>query len=154
MDNNYICNYDIDSINNLDAEDQLDIMYNLFDEAAELHLVRKKIIDHDNSVKRKFIPENIRKLLRKKLRLSKGKLDSNYWRKYHKLIEKIENIDEQLKAEYKKQRHVDENRALCKIKKRGTDGVVRGGSGTFQLAQGSIFIRLPNRLRWELTGVL
>ena len=29
-----------------------------------------------------------------------------------------------------------------------------GGSGTFQLAQGSIFVRLPNRLRWELTEVL
>ena len=41
-----------------------------------------------------------------------------------------------------------------KLKKRGTDGVVRGGSGTFQLAQGSIFVRLPNRLRRELIEVL
>ena len=50
----------------MDAKDQLKIMRNLFDEAAELHLVSKKVLDHDNSVKRKFIPGYIRKLLRKK----------------------------------------------------------------------------------------
>ena len=33
-------------------------------------------------------------------------------------------------------------------------GSLGRGSSIFQLAQGSIFIRLPNRLRWELTWVL
>ena len=100
----------------MEAEDQLQTMYDLFNEAAEIHLVRKKVFDHENGVKRKFIPDYIRKLLRKKLKLSKRKLDSDNWRENHRIIEQIEAIDNELNCEYRKQRTVEENRALNKIK--------------------------------------
>ena len=43
----------------MSAEEKVDIMYKVFDEAAEKHLVKKTIYDYDNSVKRKFIPAYI-----------------------------------------------------------------------------------------------
>ena len=52
-------------------------------------------------VKKRFIPDNIRKLLRNKLKLSKGRLDSDDWRKNHGIIEKISAVLYEAKAEFK-----------------------------------------------------
>ena len=40
-------------------------MYKLFDDAAEKHLIKKTVYDKDNTEKNKFIPDYIRKLLKK-----------------------------------------------------------------------------------------
>ena len=110
----YLCNFDIDTIDNLEAEDQIDIMYKIFDEAAEMFLNKKKDYDYENKVKKRFIPNNIRKLLRKKLKLSKRNLSSDNWKTNHKISEKLESVDYELSHEYKRQRMVEENRALEK----------------------------------------
>ena len=52
-------------------------MYDLVDDAAEKYLMKKKIYDSENKVKKKYIPGNVRKLLRKKLKLSRKRLSSN-----------------------------------------------------------------------------
>ena len=62
------CKYDIDSIVSLFSEDQIDVMYKLFDDAAEKHLIKKTVYDKDNTKKTKFIPDYIRKLFRKKFK--------------------------------------------------------------------------------------
>ena len=43
-------------------------MYKLFDDAAEKHLIKKTVLDKDNTEKKKFIPDYIRKLFRKKFK--------------------------------------------------------------------------------------
>ena len=43
-------------------------MYKLFDDAAEKHLIKKTVYDKDNTEKKKFIPDYIRKLFRKKFK--------------------------------------------------------------------------------------
>ena len=40
-------------------------MYKLFDDAAEKHLIKKTVYDKDNTEKNKFIPDYIRKQLKK-----------------------------------------------------------------------------------------
>ena len=45
------CKYDIDSIVSLFSEDQIDVMYKLFDDAAEKHLIKKTVYDKDNTKK-------------------------------------------------------------------------------------------------------
>ena len=51
-----------ESIFRLFAEDQVDIMYKLFDDSAEIHLIKKTVYDKDNTEYKKFIPEYITKL--------------------------------------------------------------------------------------------
>ena len=106
----YICEYDISTIDDMSAEEQISEMYRLFDDAVEMFLERKKIYDHENKVKKKFIPDNIIKLLRKKLKLSKRRLDSDDWRKNHKIMEQISDIDNVLSDEYRHQRMIEEKK--------------------------------------------
>ena len=93
-------------------EEQLECMYDLVDSAAEKFLIKKKIYDTENNIKKKFIPGNVRKLLRKKLKLSKKKLSSKDWRVNHNIMEKLDDIDNEISIEYKKKRKIEKERAL------------------------------------------
>ena len=90
-------------------------MYKLFDDAAEKHIIKKTVYDKDNTEKIKFIPDYIRKLFRKKFKWSK-KIGLRNYQMNHKILEELEQRDYKLCNEYKKQRIVQENRALDKIK--------------------------------------
>ena len=52
------------------------------------------------TLKKKFIPDYIRKLLRKKLELSKQKLASDNWKMNPKVLEELEERDYELSNEY------------------------------------------------------
>ena len=62
--NYHRCEYDIDSIVSLFAEDKIDVMYKLFDDPAEKDIINKTVYDKDKTKKNKFIPDYIRKLLK------------------------------------------------------------------------------------------
>ena len=62
------------------------------------HLPKKKIFDKDiDQEKKKYIPKEVRKLLRRKMKISKKILSSKNWRKKnYKLSEELESIKNDL----------------------------------------------------------
>ena len=82
--------FDVESISGLQPEEQLEALYNLLETKAEEHLEKKHCFKSSGQEKKKFIPDNVRKFLRRKLKLSKRFLTSNNWIKNHEVIEEIE----------------------------------------------------------------
>ena len=92
------------------------------DEGCEKFLEKKRQFQkEEEKVKRKFIPANIRKLLRRKSKLSKRILSSNDWIKNHKIMEEIEEIEENLKQSYMKRKYEFERKAICKISENSSE---------------------------------
>ena len=96
--------FDVESLSGLQPEEQLEALYQLLETKAEEHLEKKHCFKTKGQEKKRFIPDNVRKLLRRKLKLSKIYLTSNSWLKNHEVIEEIESIEEKLKDEYKKKK--------------------------------------------------
>ena len=107
--------YDLSEIENISAEEQVETFYQILEKNAEIFLPKKYGFERKGEKKRKFIPDNIRKLLRKRLKLSKKKLTSNSWVKNHRNIEKLEKVEEELASEYRKKKLIEEKRAIAKI---------------------------------------
>ena len=63
---NEVNSINLEEISHLQAEEQLEFYYNLVDSSAEKYLDKKHGFVDKNGKKRRFIPDNIRKLLRKK----------------------------------------------------------------------------------------
>ena len=107
--------FDVDAISELQPEEQLEILYKLLETKAEEYLERKHCFKTSGQEKRKFIPDNVRKLLRRKLKLSKRYLESNSWTKNHEVIEEIEAIEDKLKEEYRRKKYKEERKVLDKM---------------------------------------
>ena len=90
-------------------------LYDIVDKTAEKFLFKKKKFAQ-NKPKIKKIPNNVRKLLRKKLKLSKKLLSSENWRFNHDVKLKIENIEKELYQHYEDRRTKVEFEAISKIK--------------------------------------
>ena len=91
-------------------------MYSLIEVEAEKYLDKKHSF-RKTGEKDKFIPDNVRKMLRRKLKLSKRFMASDNWLKNHETIREIEKVELSLKDEYYKKRAKEENRVLEKIEK-------------------------------------
>ena len=106
---NEIDNFDVESIEDMSAEQQLEQMYRVIEESCENNLNKKFGFAEK---KRKIIPNNVRILFRKKLRLSKRNLVSDDWNINHKVIEQLEEVENEISNEYNKMRFKDENKAV------------------------------------------
>ena len=108
-------NFDVNTISGLQPEEQLEALYNLLEAKAEKYLEKKHCFKTSGQEKKKFIPDNVRKLLRRKLKLSKRYLTSNSWVKNHEVIEEIETIEDKLKDEYIKKKYNEERKVVDKM---------------------------------------
>ena len=81
--------------------------------------LKKKRCFEENSVKekRKYIPTNVRRLLRKKLNLSKKLLESTNWKVNYDISEKIEEVELSLEEHYKKRQMDVEKEVIQKMEK-------------------------------------
>ena len=107
--------FDVESLTGFQPEEQLEALYNLLETKAEEHLEKKHCFKSSGQEKKKFIPDNARKLLRRKLKISKRFLFSNNWVKNHKVIKEIESIEDKLKDEYRRKKHNEERKVLDKM---------------------------------------
>ena len=78
-------------------------MYKVVDEAAEIYLEKKKIFGGEMKTRRN-IPTYVRRIIRKKLELSKKFLMSDPWLENYRIQEKIENVEKELSFHYKERR--------------------------------------------------
>ena len=90
------------------------------EERLRLNLV-KAVVEHCEKKKRHKtdnvkVPKDIRRLLRKKLKLSKKVLKSDNWKDNIKVKDKIEKVDDELFIHYNSKRLKAENEAIDKIK--------------------------------------
>ena len=95
-----MCAIDISIIENFSPEEQVEFFYNQLELNAEAFLPKKYGFERKGDKKRKFIPDRIRKLLRKKLKLSKRNMNSLSWVKNHKNVEELEKVEYELSIEY------------------------------------------------------
>ena len=84
--------FDVDSLSHLQPEEQLDKMYSLIEVEAEKYLDKKHSF-RKTGEKDKFIPDNVRKMLRRKLKLSKRFMASDNWLRNHETIQEIEKVE-------------------------------------------------------------
>ena len=110
-----MCAIDISIIENFSPEEQVEFFYNQLELNAEAFLPKKYGFERKGEKKRKFIPDRIRKLLRKKLKLSKQNMNSSSWIKNHKNVEELEKVERELSIEYRKKKLIEERRAIDKI---------------------------------------
>ena len=87
-------------MDDMEADEMLEEYYCEVDKLVEKHLVKKKSFLDEDGVSRKKIPMNVRRLLHKKLKLSKKRFVSNSWLDNHKILEQIEEADVELHKLY------------------------------------------------------
>ena len=75
---------------------------------------KRQYQEKHEKVKRKFIPSKVRKLIRRKDKLSRRILQSDSWVKNYKMMEEIENIKDDLKMSYNMRRYEYERKAIDK----------------------------------------
>ena len=109
-----ICNISSEYLDDLSHDDLIEYLYQLVDDNAKKFLEKKKCFSE--SISKRKIPIKIRRLLRKKARLSKKVLSSSSWRKNYSIQEELENVERQLYESYKERRMKIENEALENIK--------------------------------------
>ena len=104
------------------AEEQLDIIYNVIEEAVKLSIPRKKEFkeeeeSEDNIAKstKNFIPKKVRQLLKKKQNLSEKILKYKNWHKNYKIQIELEQVEEELDGHYKERRQDEERKAIKKL---------------------------------------
>ena len=69
----------------------------------------------DTGRKRHYIPNYVRKLLRKKLKLSKNYMESNDWKKNYEIHENISEVEDLLEDHFNKRNHTIERKAINDI---------------------------------------
>ena len=106
-----------------EPEEQLSRIIKTLEEAADLCLRKKEAflkenIDENGPLnKRKFIPKQIRRLIRRKEKLSDRMTKSRCWQKNYKVYKELEEIETEIEDSYKRMRKKEENSAIEKLKK-------------------------------------
>ena len=112
---NFLMELDDSELDEMEPNDQVRRMYEWVDEAAEKFLNKKKRFSEDKSKVRQ-IPTNLRRLLRKKLKLSKRCLTSSSWQTNHEIKMEIEEVERELYVHYEERRGKVEREAIERIK--------------------------------------
>ena len=116
--NNELEMVDLDFMRSIDVDSQVDLLYSALSFAANKAFnVKQKFMEVKNDVKRKFIPNEVRKLLRKKLKLKKKILMSDKWTKNLRVEEELEKVTDELDSLLYNRRLEMENKAINKINK-------------------------------------
>ena len=84
----------------------------MIDKLAKKHLVKKSSFREGDGVSKKKIPTNVRRLLRKKLKLSKKRFASSDWFVNNCIEEQIEEVDLKLHSLYNERRIKNEMEAI------------------------------------------
>ena len=114
--------FDEEMLNDKKAEEQLDIIYNVIEEAVKLSIPRKKEFEEedkseDNIAKstKNFIPKKVRQLMKKKQNLSEKIMKYKNWNKNYKIQIELEQVEEELDGHYKERRQDEERKAIKKL---------------------------------------
>ena len=99
-----------------DADEMIEMMYKHMNDGCELFLEKKRIFQTTEEKKgKKFIPQNVRKLLRRKMKLSNKLLKSADWKANYKTLEELEEVEIELKESYKSRRLKHKSEVIEKI---------------------------------------
>ena len=100
-------------------EEQLSRIVKTLEEVADLCLRKKEAFSNETveKKKRRFIPKQIRTLMRRKEKLSERMMKSRSWHKNYKTFKELEDIETELENSYKKMRKKEEDNAIIKLKK-------------------------------------
>ena len=93
-------------------------IYTILEKAADICLKKKKEFEEDKEgvqKKRSFIPSKVRKLMRKKEKLSKKVMASKAWTKNYDTMMKLIEVETKLDEMYKSRRKKKENEAINKM---------------------------------------
>ena len=76
------------------------------EEAADLCLRKKETFSNETVEKKKrsFIPKEIRRLMKRKEKLSGRMMQSRSWQKNYKIFKELEEVETELEDSYKKMR--------------------------------------------------
>jgi hypothetical protein len=107
-------NTDMDFLKAMDVDSQVDYLYQALEDAARAAFSIKERFT--NKPKRRYIPQEVRKLLRRKSKLSKRILSKSNWVQNMKIMEELEDVTVALDEMYLSRRRDMEAKAISRMK--------------------------------------
>ena len=114
-------NYEEKSVN-LSVEKKLEMLYNMLEDTTDIMMDKKKEFTNeeekeDDGIKKtkNFIPKKVRKLMRRKKKLSERMFTSKLWQRNLKVEEELESVEKEIDDHYKERRSKEEKDAINKM---------------------------------------
>ena len=115
-------NYEEKSVN-LSVEKKLEMLYKMLEDTTDIMMDKRKEFtneeewdDEEKRETKNFIPKKVRKLMRRKKKLSERMFSSKLWQRNLKVEEELEAVEKEIDDHYKERRSKEEKDAIGKMK--------------------------------------